>query len=270
MAYTDTIDKVIGITSTGAGIETEIAVPVSDVSFDKTSGAELIHASGKRKAWGSRPGPAEISGSFEFILTPHTVKLIDMAIDGDVFTINEGLGGEKSADAEVTSWSVSGEYAEVLTVSMDFTCKTTDSGTEITASPNLDTPYIGINVSTTVEGGTVDFESFEISGDNGLTAVHGMTGATRTPSHLTKGYSNYTASFNFLEAPAVNPLADTLVKDDSLTIQVQQADGTNPSITFTLTKVSATDKNKSAGSEDIWKWDVSYIVEDVSYATAAA
>lgn len=276
MAYINSYDKVIGITcSTVTALNTEIALAVSDASIKKSSGAEVVNASGKRKAYGSKPGKAEATGSFEFILTPATAAVLDLGIDETVheFTYNEGTGLEKATGCRATSVKVSGEFAGNVIVSVDFIAEAVTAGAAITAEAGLTTPYVCLNVTSALSSGK-NIESFEVGVSNNFDSVYGMVGASRLPAEISPGYQGGgTLGVNYLESPTFDPLAADLASEgtaeSTIDLTIGQADGGAPSVTFEFVALRPGDLDKKISPESIVKWDANYIFEDMTYSLAA-
>ena len=274
--YITTYDKVIGITcSTVTALNTEIAIPVTDSGLDKSSGAELINASGKRKPYSSKPGKAEATGSIEFILCPANAALLDLGLDETVheFTYNEGSGLEKATGCRVTSLKISGEFADVVKVTIDFIAEAVAAGVAISAEESLATPYICLNVTSALASGK-NIESFEIGVGNNFESIYGMVGTSRMPAEIAPGYQNgLTLGVNYLENPSVDPIADELASEGTaeapIELTIGQADGGVPSITFEFVALRPSDTSKSISPESIVKWDANYILEDFTYSLTA-
>jgi hypothetical protein len=276
MAYVNTLDKVLGITcATVTALVTEIALPVTDCKLTKSSGATVTNASGKRKTYSSKPGKAEITGSFEFILAPANACVLDLGLDETAhsFTYNEGAGLEKATACKVTSISIKGEFGNNVYVTVNFVAIAVSAGVAIIASAGLVTPYVCLNVTSEI-GTAVNAESFEIGLSNNFESNHSMVGTSRLPVAIAPGYQGgVTLGMNFLENPTVDPLADELASEGAVAseilLTIGQSDGDTPSIDFEFIGLRPNDLNKGLKPESIIKYDANYIAEDMTYTLNA-
>lgn len=261
MPYEDGLFLGLGVK---IGSEAELVIPHTKFKTAVAAGRKKVNSAWKRTPHASFPTSIKYSGSFDFLVVPEMLPVLQLinSEDGEFlpeFTVNDGTW--KYTDCKCAGIKLPVKLDNEVVGSFDFVAKDREAGSVVVLGA-LDMVFVGADIALTGFADK-DAESIDTSVSNPLKEIYGMKGSSKKPRHLSEGYQDIDVDIKYNEDHLVD-LSLVTAPIAAATVTLKGTDGTS-TFTISLVNILPTDDAMDSAPEDIKRFSLKYGADEIDF-----